>query len=81
MKTRVRSVFCDTAGGSVIASLYKDATGSATGSKTFAVGEHQLPFAPEPTAYKWRLGLAAASSAVSVRRLLWERPPVSGEGG
>jgi len=81
VKTRVRSVFCDTAGGSVTASLYKDATASPSGSKTFAVGEHQLPFAPEPTAYKWRLGLAAASSAVSVRRLLWERPPVSAEGG
>jgi hypothetical protein len=81
VKTRVRSVFCDTAGDSVMASLYKDATASPTGSKIFAVGEHQLPFAPEPTAYKWRLGLAAASNAASVRRLLWERPPVSGEGG
>lgn len=81
VKTRVRSVFCDTAGGSVNASLYKDATASPTGSKTFPTGEHQLPFAPAPTAYKWRLGLTAASNAVSVRRLLWERPPVDGEGG
>jgi len=80
VKTRVRSVFCDTAGGSVTASLYKDATASPSGSKTFTAGEHQLPFAPEPTAYKWRLGLTAAN-AVSVRRVLWERPPVSGEGG
>ena len=81
VKTRVRSVFCDTAGDSVTASLYKDATASLTGSKTFPTGEHQLPFAPEPTAYKWRLGLMAASSATAVRRLLWERPPVDGEGG
>jgi hypothetical protein len=81
VKTRIRSVFCDTAGGAVTASLYKDATATPTGSKSFAVGEHQLPLAAGPTAYKWRIGLAAASSATTVRRLLWERPPVSGEGG
>ncbi len=81
VKTRVRSVFCDTAGGAVTAALFKDVTASPAGSKTFTVGEHQLPFAPEPTAYKWRLGLTAATNATSVRRVLWERPPVSGEGG
>ena len=81
LKTRIRSVFCDTAGGTVTAAIFKDATNSPTRSKTFTVGEHQLPYAPDVTAYKWRLALTASVNAVQVRRLLWERPPVSGEGG
>lgn len=81
MKTRLRSVFVDAAGGTVTVNAYKDATSSPTVSKTFQAGEHQLPFAPSVTAYKWRLALTSATNAVQVRRLLWERPPIAGEGG
>jgi len=81
MKTRIRSVFLDTAGGTVTAAVFKDATSSPTRSKVFQAGEHQLPFAPDVVAYKWRLGLTASASTVQVRRAMWERPSVSGEGG
>lgn len=81
IKTRIRSVFCDTAGASVTASIYKDATSSPTRSKVFATGEHQLPFAPDVTAYKWRLGIVASASTSHVRRIMWERPQISAEGG
>lgn len=80
MKTRIRSVFLDTAGAGVTATVYKDDTTSFGRSTAFATGEHQLPVAPDLTAYKWRLALAAASNACQVRRAMWERPPIAGEG-
>src|SRR5579871_516393 len=78
MKTRVRSIYLDTTGAPT-ASIYKDDTTAPSRSKTWSSGEHQLPFAPDLTAYKWRLGLTAANG-VQVRRCLWEREMVSGEG-
>jgi hypothetical protein len=81
VKTRMRSVFADVAGGTVLASIYKDATTSPLRTETLQAGEHQKPFPPDLTAYKWRIGLAASVNAVQVRRLLWERPSVAGEGG
>jgi hypothetical protein len=80
LKTRIRSVFIDTAGGTVTANIYKDDTTSPTRAQTFQIGEHQLPFPPDVTAYKWRLALTASGNGVQVRRALWERPPIAGDG-
>lgn len=80
MKTRMRSVFCDTAGSTVSIALFKDNTSSPVRTVVFQTGEHQEPYPPDLTAYKWRLQLTANSNSVQVRRLMWERPSVSGEG-
>lgn len=77
-KSRIRSLFLDTT-GSVTANAYKDATSSPTVSRTFSSGEHQLAFAPSTTAYKWRLSFTAANT-VGVRRAMWERDVIAGEG-
>lgn len=78
VKTRIRSTFLDTT-GDVTATYYKDFTTSPARSRSFAVGEHQLPFAPDVSAYKWRLTLTGANG-VAVRRALWDREVVEGEG-
>lgn len=83
-KTRIGFVFVDTS-GTVSINAYKD-TGTSNGcytapGKSFtSAGEHELPFPPKPTGYKWRLALTAANT-VNVKRLMYERGLVDGKGG
>ena len=79
-KTHIRSIFLDTAGAAVTAAVFKDVTASPTRSKSFAIGEHQLPMPPDLNAYKFRLALTASANSATVRRCLWERVSISADG-
>ncbi len=77
-KSRQRTVFCETVGGTVTITLYKNSMGAGTNSVTFN-GEHQHPYAPDTTAFKWAINMTGGP-AVFVRRVAMEREGTSGEG-
>lgn len=80
VKTHFRSIFTDLAGDTATVAIFKDASSSPARTKVFPTGEHQEPMPPDLTAYKWRVQLTANSNSTQCRRLLIERPMVSGEG-
>lgn len=77
-KARIRSIFLDTT-GPVTLSVHTSMEDLDGRVKEFRKPEHQEPFAADLTAYKFRIQLVGLGGA-QVKRLLWERLPVSGEG-